>query len=97
MKTIFDQLINSINSTIDPNVDGWLLMGSGRPIIIIVSIYLFFVMKLGPKMMESREAFKLNNIIILYNGVQVLFSFWLMYVVSLFDYCSKISINYYLI
>jgi hypothetical protein len=58
-------------------VDSWLLMGSPKPLLLILGAYLTFVLKIGPKMMEKRPAFELKTVIILYNGFQVLFSIWL--------------------
>ncbi|XP_011877661.1 PREDICTED: elongation of very long chain fatty acids protein AAEL008004 [Vollenhovia emeryi] len=61
----------------DPMVDSWPLMESPGPMLCIIGTYLIFVLKVGPKMMEKRPAFQLNTVMILYNGLQVLFSIWL--------------------
>ncbi|KAL6433261.1 hypothetical protein ACFW04_006453 [Cataglyphis niger] len=66
----------------DPLVDTWPLMGSPGPLICIIGIYLTFVLKAGPKMMEKRSAFQLNTVMIVYNAFQVLFSIWLTYLLS---------------
>ncbi|CAD1469483.1 unnamed protein product, partial [Heterotrigona itama] len=58
-------------------VDSWPMMSSPGPMLCIVGTYLAFVLKVGPKMMEKRPAFQLNNLLILYNALQVLFSIWL--------------------
>ncbi|XP_008560615.1 elongation of very long chain fatty acids protein 7 [Microplitis demolitor] len=62
----------------DPVVDSWFLMSSPGPVLAILATYLLFVLKVGPKMMESRPAFQLKNILILYNAFQVIFSVWLV-------------------
>lgn len=79
--------INELHSfTTDPMVDTWFLMESPGPMLCIVGIYLIFVLKAGPKMMEKRPAFQLNTLMILYNAFQVLFSMWLISLVSLIIY-----------
>ncbi|XP_011643466.1 elongation of very long chain fatty acids protein 7 [Pogonomyrmex barbatus] len=75
----------------DPMVDTWFLMGSPTPMLSIVSIYLIFVLKIGPKMMEKRSAFQLNTIMIIYNAFQVLFSIWLTTLVLDVDFKSLFS------
>lgn len=48
------------------------LMSSPFPMLAIVGAYLYFVLKLGPKMMESRKPFKLDKVIIVFNILQIL-------------------------
>ncbi|XP_053691108.1 elongation of very long chain fatty acids protein AAEL008004-like [Sabethes cyaneus] len=48
------------------------LAGSPWPVISIVSIYLFVVLKLGPELMQHRKAFDLKHLIRAYNAVQVI-------------------------
>lgn len=38
-----------------------------------------FFQILGPKLMEDRKPFKLRNVLVIYNFIQVLFSLWLFY------------------
>ncbi|XP_071649688.1 very long chain fatty acid elongase AAEL008004-like isoform X1 [Temnothorax longispinosus] len=76
------QLISNYNEVLrnvrDPVVDTWFLMESPGPMLCIVSAYLIFVLKVGPKIMKKRPAFQLNTVLILYNAFQVLFStIWL--------------------
>lgn len=78
-------------STTDPMVDSWFLMESPGPMLCIVGTYLIFVLKAGPKMMEKRPAFQLNTLMILYNAFQVLFSIWLISLVSLIIYNMFLS------
>lgn len=44
--------------------------------------YLAFVLKIGPAFMKNRPAMELRNSMIVYNGVQVLFSMFLVWKVS---------------
>lgn len=74
-------MINNYNEIIearkDPMVDSWFLMSSPVPILTILGLYLYFVLKLGPQLMATRKAFNIQKILVAYNFYQVLFSFWL--------------------
>ncbi|CAO1420615.1 unnamed protein product [Diamesa hyperborea] len=58
-------------------VDNWMFMKSPSSVLSILSIYLIFVTKLGPKLMESRKAFELKSLLIVFNASLVIFSLWL--------------------
>lgn len=81
MASLIRDVVSNYNEAVkhikDPIVDTWPLMGSPGPMLCIVGLYLIFVLKAGPKMMEKRPAFQLNTVMILYNAFQVLFSIWL--------------------
>ncbi|KOX78651.1 Elongation of very long chain fatty acids protein 7 [Melipona quadrifasciata] len=81
MSNLIRLVVNNYNEILEVNkeimVDSWPMMSSPGPMLCIVGTYLAFVLKVGPKMMEKRPAFQLNNLLILYNAVQVLFSIWL--------------------
>lgn len=47
------------------------LLTSPWPVLTILSVYLYVVLKAGPKYMEQRKAFDLKNVIRLYNIIQV--------------------------
>lgn len=53
-------------------------MGSIWPVTIVVVIYLYFVLKIGPEIMKNRNPMKIDRIITIYNAVQVLFSLYLV-------------------
>ncbi|GJQ85718.1 hypothetical protein Trydic_g13407 [Trypoxylus dichotomus] len=55
----------------DPRAADYFLMGSLWNVLAIITVYLYFVMSLGPKLMEKREPFDLNSILIVYNIIQV--------------------------
>ncbi|XP_049624796.1 elongation of very long chain fatty acids protein 7 [Suncus etruscus] len=63
----------------DPRVQGFLLMSSPLPQTIILSLYVYFVTSLGPKLMENRKPFELKKAMITYNFLIVLFSLYLCY------------------
>ena len=51
------------------------------PTISLVAMYLFIV-KVGPKVMESRKAYSLREVLIVYNLALVALSAWMVYEVS---------------
>ncbi|XP_031826847.1 elongation of very long chain fatty acid james bond protein [Nomia melanderi] len=82
MAGLIHTLVSNYNeieeSSKDASVASWPLMGSPGPVLCIVGVYLMFVLKVGPKMMEKRPAYQLNSTLIAYNAFQVLFSLWLL-------------------
>ncbi|XP_068630281.1 very long chain fatty acid elongase 7-like [Battus philenor] len=54
------------------------LMNTLGPVLIILATYLVFVLKIGPTLMTKREPFKLNIILLLYNGIQVILSIYMV-------------------
>lgn len=58
----------------DPRVKDWFLMGSVFPSILCVLVYVYFVKVFGPKFMEKRKPYDLNNSMLAYNFMQVLIS-----------------------
>ncbi|XP_011175025.3 elongation of very long chain fatty acids protein 4 [Solenopsis invicta] len=75
-----------LNNAKDPMVDTWFLMESPGPILCIISAYLIFVLKIGPKMMKNRPAFQLNTVMIAYNAFQVLFNIWVITLILELDF-----------
>lgn len=63
-------------------VDSWFLMSSPLPVLGILAVYLWFVLKAGPAFMASRKPFNLQGVMVLYNAYQVVFSLWLCTMVS---------------
>jgi hypothetical protein len=61
-------------------VDTWFLMGSPMPILGILTFYVSFVLKIGPKLMASRKPFNLKPLILFYNFSMILLS---LYIVSM--------------
>jgi len=69
---------------LDPRVDGWLLMSSPLPTLIICFVYVMTVALWGPAYMKNRPAFQFRNVLIVYNFLQVLLSAWIFYGVKKF-------------
>ncbi|XP_054274092.1 elongation of very long chain fatty acids protein 4-like isoform X2 [Macrosteles quadrilineatus] len=57
-------------------VDEWPLMSQPWSMLAITAVYLVFVLQLGPRVMACRSPFKLRTLLMLYNGVLVVFSLW---------------------
>jgi hypothetical protein len=49
-------------------------MESPFPTMVIVAVYLYLVVVLGPRFMANRKPFQLNAVLVVYNAVQVIFS-----------------------
>lgn len=62
----------------DPDVKDLWFMGSIWPVSIVVVMYLYFVLKLGPEFMKYRNPFNIDRIVMIYNAVQVVFSLYLV-------------------
>ncbi|XP_076686850.1 stuck in traffic [Andrena cerasifolii] len=63
----------------DPRTKDWFLIPSPVPGLSIIIGYLYFVLSWGPKQMEHRKPYQLRNLLVVYNFLQVLLSFWLFY------------------
>lgn len=66
------------HSITDERVNEYYLLRGGPTLILsIVTLYLYFVLSLGPKMMAKREKFKLNKILLVYNMSMASANLWL--------------------
>ncbi|XP_034945960.1 elongation of very long chain fatty acids protein 7 isoform X2 [Chelonus insularis] len=63
----------------DPRTRDWFLMSSPVPGASIMFGYLYFVLSWGPRHMEHRKPYKLKNILVFYNFLQVMLSIWLFW------------------
>lgn len=55
----------------DKRVDGWFMLDSFWPTLLLVAAYLFIVKIWGPRFMENRPAYNINTFLIYYNACQV--------------------------
>ncbi|CAH0728022.1 unnamed protein product, partial [Brenthis ino] len=55
----------------DPRTNSWFLVAKPYEGLILLGLYLFFVLKLGPKWMKNRAPFNVNKLMIAYNILQV--------------------------
>ncbi|XP_016998691.2 very long chain fatty acid elongase AAEL008004 isoform X3 [Drosophila takahashii] len=75
--------IESISRYIDSHSDsrtkGWPMMSSPFPTLAVCLTYVYLVKVLGPRLMENRKPLHLQNTLVMYNAIQVVFSAWLFY------------------
>ena len=64
-------------------MDGWFLMGSPLPAILLSSSYLYLVKILGPRLMEGRPAFELRGLLMAFNLFQILFNAFIFYEIGM--------------
>lgn len=64
-------------------MDGWPLMDSPIPALILSSSYLYFVKVLGPRLMDSRPPFELRGFLLAYNFFQIFFNAWIFYEIGM--------------
>lgn len=65
-------------SFVDKEVDSWMFMSTPWPVLTILTVYLLFVIKLGPNMMKNREPFNIKRIMMIYNLVQTLYNIFII-------------------
>lgn len=58
----------------DPRTSNWFMVGGLAPVLMVLGAYLYFVLSLGPRLMQHRKPFNLDKIMIVYNAVQVVCS-----------------------
>lgn len=56
----------------DPRTRGWILVEHPLLLLSITAAYLAFVVKIGPKLMEKRQPFKLTALMTFYNIAQII-------------------------
>ncbi|XP_063695508.1 very long chain fatty acid elongase AAEL008004-like [Culicoides brevitarsis] len=72
IKLLYNGYMHYFNEYKDPRVEEYPLLGSPLPVAAIIVGYLYFVKSLGPKLMTNRKPFELNNVMMIYNFVQVI-------------------------
>lgn len=78
LKRIFQGYFHIFNELVDPRTEDMFLMSSPIPIIVIVTLWFFFICKWGPQLMKNREPFNIKKIMIVYNIVQVLCNMYIL-------------------
>lgn len=77
IRKAFEYLKYWNNEYNDPRVRDFPLMESPIELVCILFVYWLFVTKIGPKLMEHREPFKLDQILRIYNVIQVILNAWM--------------------
>uniref|UniRef100_A0A1L8DYD7 Elongation of very long chain fatty acids protein n=1 Tax=Nyssomyia neivai TaxID=330878 RepID=A0A1L8DYD7_9DIPT len=78
-----DSMQRYMDSYGDPRTKDWPMMSSPFPTLAVCLCYVYIVKVLGPRLMENRKPFHLQNTLIAYNFFQVVFSTWLFYEISI--------------
>ncbi|XP_069705037.1 very long chain fatty acid elongase AAEL008004-like isoform X2 [Periplaneta americana] len=76
-RTLLERYYEYIHTERHREADMWPLMGGPLPVMSITLLYLAFVLKVGPKLMEKRKPFNLQTVLVLYNFCLVLFSLYI--------------------
>ncbi|KAJ3643354.1 hypothetical protein Zmor_026071 [Zophobas morio] len=79
VRMAFDRYHTVLDRISDPRTSNWPLMQSPVPTIMMVVTYLYVILILGPRLMVNRKPFKLREVLITYNGAQVLYSLFMLY------------------
>ncbi|XP_019870257.1 elongation of very long chain fatty acids protein AAEL008004 [Aethina tumida] len=79
LKLVVDRYHNVVDRISDPRTTDWPLMQSPLPTITMVVTYLYVILILGPRLMRDRKPYKLREVLIAYNGAQVLYSLFMLY------------------
>ncbi|XP_036323388.1 elongation of very long chain fatty acids protein AAEL008004 isoform X2 [Rhagoletis pomonella] len=74
-----DSMQRYMDSHGDSRTKDWPMMSSPFPTLAVCLTYVYLVKVLGPRLMENRKPFRLQNTLVFYNAVQVIFSAWLFY------------------
>ncbi|GJQ85711.1 hypothetical protein Trydic_g13401 [Trypoxylus dichotomus] len=72
-----NKYVTVVDGLSDPRTTDWPLISSPVPTIMMILIYLYVVLLLGPWLMANRKPFKLKKVLIFYNGAQVLASLYM--------------------
>ncbi|CAK1603822.1 unnamed protein product [Parnassius mnemosyne] len=67
-----------LNKSQYDEIDSLPMMATLAPVLMILATYLIFVLKIGPALMTKRKPFKLTTTLLLYNGIQVVLSLYLV-------------------
>lgn len=72
-------VLNNLLSTCSVRMDGWFLMDSIIPTLVLSFSYVIFVTLIGPALMKNREPMQLKTLMQVYNIFQVLLSGYVVY------------------
>ncbi|XP_004924759.1 elongation of very long chain fatty acids protein 7 isoform X1 [Bombyx mori] len=72
----FDYIFDDLG---DPRVKDWWLMKSPWPVLTVLGAYLYFCSYKGPQYMKDKKPYRLKNVLIVYNIVQIALSVYLTY------------------
>ncbi|XP_063230552.1 very long chain fatty acid elongase 7-like [Bacillus rossius redtenbacheri] len=70
-------LEEGLSRSLDPRTKDWLFLSSPWHVVAIVALYLYFCLRLGPRLMRDRQPFDVDRFIVAYDLFQILISAWL--------------------
>ncbi|XP_057668518.1 elongation of very long chain fatty acids protein AAEL008004-like [Diorhabda carinulata] len=79
VKMVAERYLTVLERVSDPRTTDWPLVQNIFPTISMILGYLYVILFLGPMIMENRKPFKLKEVLIIYNGAQVLYSLFMLY------------------
>ncbi|XP_050521962.1 elongation of very long chain fatty acids protein 7-like isoform X2 [Daktulosphaira vitifoliae] len=81
MSFLFNKLMTFsewIEENADSRMKNFLFFGSYWPIVFILTFYFSFVLKFGPKFMKTRKPFNIDQIVMVYNTIQVVLNMYIV-------------------
>ncbi|XP_044727532.1 elongation of very long chain fatty acids protein AAEL008004-like isoform X1 [Chrysoperla carnea] len=76
---VMDYYRYTIETKGDPRTANWLLMSSPAPLLTIIASYIYFCVSAGPRYMKDKKPYKLKEVLLIYNVIQVAMSVFLVY------------------
>ncbi|CAG9864846.1 unnamed protein product [Phyllotreta striolata] len=77
----------------DKRTNHWFLISDPGPGLAILGLWLYFVLKIGPKWMENKKPFQLRTVLIVYNIFQVIINIYLFYEGGRLGWFGKYNYN----
>ncbi|KAI9584430.1 elongation of very long chain fatty acids protein [Glossina fuscipes] len=74
-----DRMVNFFVEHEDLRTKSWFLSNSPGPLFMILVAYLYFCLSAGPRYMRDRKPYELKTTLLVYNALQVVFSWILLY------------------
>ncbi|KAK4875912.1 hypothetical protein RN001_012334 [Aquatica leii] len=63
----------------DPRVENYFLMQNPFPLAVILIFYIYFIFKLGPKLMENRRPYNIDKLLVVFNFLQIVACSYVVY------------------
>jgi hypothetical protein len=89
----YSTLYNQVWEKRDRRVDGWLLMDSPIPTMLLCATYVYIVKVWGPNYMRDRKPMNIRGFLIAYNAFQVAFSTYIFLGVNIHVFTQSFSVR----
>ena len=89
----FTSYYNSVANSGDHRISHLPMMKTPWLPHAIVLMYLFFVLKVGPRMMERRAGYQFKKLLIVYNIAMVVYNFFLWYTAGIYGWFGHYSLK----